>query len=599
MRQIRLLQILPGTQLIQLSARTYNLNDSPAFVALSYEWKNEKRPRIVRLNGMAFRIRRNLWAALNRLQKLQSGHPGSKLFQDDAPYFWIDAICINQADDREKCHQVAMMGDIYRRASQTVAWLGPEIVETSLAFDYVGQLSGNNDRVPETDEEKLGVCDLCDRTYFKRVWIVQEIILSKKLHLVCGDLVCSWDAFVNLCSFWRSRWYDFPLFSVGNGPAELAELAELKDTLGGSDSQSSPQDVLASLVLLSCSRECGQIYDRVYAMLGPLSEPFTFDIDYKISIEELMIRTGLFIDSTPTGPHPFNWVFGLTETFRCSIPTETLGRATWYWNVSEVLHNLSITVIGGFSRLDDIILQEVRRLLSDFLCWILAAYGIDLFPIAPREGSKDLSSKLTSFRLFQEIDGRAFNLNWIYSDREFAYHVQLEHKPSHPYCCKKSYARTELESFKCRELLRTYDENVKLLIKMQRVFDDPQDDCTRESRTYSDLSLPLQVRRAVFANLLARLFVTTIEECRSDKRPGRYTPLGNFLLEGDPKETDIDSFLLKSLFQRYRVVFEVDQHTKHPTALQKTDIVAFSRSDRPKVPGGLEKAWSAYLHCNE
>lgn len=113
MRQVRLLQILPGTGLIQLRTRTHNLEESPDFVALSYEWKEEKRPRTIRLNGVALRVRRNLWATLNSLRKFQLDHSRSGLFQNDAPYFWIDAICINQADNPEKCHQVAMMGDIY------------------------------------------------------------------------------------------------------------------------------------------------------------------------------------------------------------------------------------------------------------------------------------------------------------------------------------------------------------------------------------------------------------------------------------------------------------------------------------------------------
>jgi hypothetical protein len=52
-RQICLLQILPGTELIQLSTRTYNLEESPDFVALSYERKEKKSPRMVRLNGVA------------------------------------------------------------------------------------------------------------------------------------------------------------------------------------------------------------------------------------------------------------------------------------------------------------------------------------------------------------------------------------------------------------------------------------------------------------------------------------------------------------------------------------------------------------------
>lgn len=178
-REIRLLQILPGPGLIQLTSQTYNLEESPDFVALSYEWKGKKRPRIVRLNGMAFRIRRNLWEALLSLREFQSHLFCYSLFVADAPFFWIDAVCINQADDPEKCHQVAMMRDIFCSAFRTVAWIGPEIAETDLAFD-------DKVYVPETEKKQLSVSDLYGRTYFIRVSIVQEIVLSKRVSVMCG-----------------------------------------------------------------------------------------------------------------------------------------------------------------------------------------------------------------------------------------------------------------------------------------------------------------------------------------------------------------------------------------------------------------------------
>jgi hypothetical protein len=37
---------------------------------------------------------------------------------------WVDAICLNQEDDQEKNHRVAMMKTIYETAEQVVVWLG-------------------------------------------------------------------------------------------------------------------------------------------------------------------------------------------------------------------------------------------------------------------------------------------------------------------------------------------------------------------------------------------------------------------------------------------------------------------------------------------
>jgi hypothetical protein len=56
----------------------------------------------------------NLFSALVRLRK-----------QDVPRTFWVDAICINQGDDAEKTHQLALMGRIYKEAARAVVWLGP------------------------------------------------------------------------------------------------------------------------------------------------------------------------------------------------------------------------------------------------------------------------------------------------------------------------------------------------------------------------------------------------------------------------------------------------------------------------------------------
>jgi hypothetical protein len=52
----------------------------------------------------------------------------------------VDAICINQNDNKEKQHQIAIMADIYGRAETAIMWLGeperktPGEVDTALSF---------------------------------------------------------------------------------------------------------------------------------------------------------------------------------------------------------------------------------------------------------------------------------------------------------------------------------------------------------------------------------------------------------------------------------------------------------------------------------
>jgi hypothetical protein len=41
-------------------------------------------------------------------------------------HIWVDAICIDQAENDERSGQILRMRDIYTRVSKVTVWLGPE-----------------------------------------------------------------------------------------------------------------------------------------------------------------------------------------------------------------------------------------------------------------------------------------------------------------------------------------------------------------------------------------------------------------------------------------------------------------------------------------
>jgi hypothetical protein len=49
---------------------------------------------------------------------------------------WIDALCINQKDNRDKEQQISRMGGIYAQASATYIWLGESDKTSKRVFDY-------------------------------------------------------------------------------------------------------------------------------------------------------------------------------------------------------------------------------------------------------------------------------------------------------------------------------------------------------------------------------------------------------------------------------------------------------------------------------
>ncbi|OAK93396.1 hypothetical protein IQ06DRAFT_364690 [Phaeosphaeriaceae sp. SRC1lsM3a] len=82
------------------------------------------------MNGRSFPIRKNLWRFLKEASHLptkdanESVDDGcSSIFRASLKSLWIDALCIDQANEAEKNHEVQQMGRIYRQADRIFAWI--------------------------------------------------------------------------------------------------------------------------------------------------------------------------------------------------------------------------------------------------------------------------------------------------------------------------------------------------------------------------------------------------------------------------------------------------------------------------------------------
>ncbi|KAK0662250.1 Heterokaryon incompatibility protein 6 [Lasiodiplodia hormozganensis] len=115
---IRLLEIQPGTLTESIHCRLFvshldRHSPSPSYEAISYVWGSPDIRESVRCNEATIRITSNLAAALRRFR-----------LPTEPRVVWADGICINQADDSEKGHQVRLMRLIYKRAARVLVWLG-------------------------------------------------------------------------------------------------------------------------------------------------------------------------------------------------------------------------------------------------------------------------------------------------------------------------------------------------------------------------------------------------------------------------------------------------------------------------------------------
>lgn len=113
---IRLITLNPkasgasNTNRVCIELNEHPINECPKYTALSYTWGQPHRTKdvFVETSSQCIKVTENLHAALVHLRR----RVPVKL--------WIDAICINQDDIKERSSQVRLMRQIYRGASQVV-----------------------------------------------------------------------------------------------------------------------------------------------------------------------------------------------------------------------------------------------------------------------------------------------------------------------------------------------------------------------------------------------------------------------------------------------------------------------------------------------
>ena len=105
------------------------------------------------------------------------------------------------------------MHEIYGKAHSVVVWLGEEADGSELVMDAdtIGEMTGKLIKVPEygpPDEvikydlpgpqepiwQALG--RICDRYWYYRTWIVQEVALARNMDILCGLQWMRWDELV-------------------------------------------------------------------------------------------------------------------------------------------------------------------------------------------------------------------------------------------------------------------------------------------------------------------------------------------------------------------------------------------------------------------
>ncbi|KAK5174455.1 uncharacterized protein LTR77_001535 [Saxophila tyrrhenica] len=281
------------------------------YEALSYTWGEPVFSHTLCINGLELRITETL---ANFLLEYRLRHAE----EDVERWLWVDQICILQSDPLEKAVQVANMLTIYDKAEGVIAWLGPMDDMVEAAFDDCGQ---QNEIAWQMDAKLVfqSYVTLCERPWFTRVWVQQEVWAARKLELWCGRRSVDWKSFKQQIQDLIS-----PSEHSETGKRQQGRYRQYYDLTGRlvfiNDMEShyeqpkNPNDQRRKEILLRLLEgrrlESTDPRDRIYALLGMSKIGYTnpprpssgFAVDYTISTVEVFTRFARYIAQGPFNP---------------------------------------------------------------------------------------------------------------------------------------------------------------------------------------------------------------------------------------------------------------------------------------------------------
>ena len=275
-QQFRLLKLKaapPDQEYLSYSFEVHSLGDAvtPAYTALSYTWGKARQPdefddddesvdedavdqtedsNLIFVNGDPVTMTSNLHDALLQLSK-----PGF-LDSDANEYFWIDALCIWQSNIPERNAMVAQMDLIFSHAANVIIWLGADLrfIEDFLwLHENDNMWSAALDALDARDEgadaglaaqilreggppgEGPGWEAMQDRwvsyarffaqqRYFRRAWVVQEVVLAKQIEMLCGEHWMAWEMVAYFPFLLRRAGFTFAMTATDMRSVETPEI---------------------------------------------------------------------------------------------------------------------------------------------------------------------------------------------------------------------------------------------------------------------------------------------------------------------------------------------------------------------------------------
>lgn len=328
---------------LECEMRVFSLDEKPVYKALSYRCTEAPPTQKIWLNDRSFYLRPNLYNFFCQI----SG--------EETHWMFIDAICIDQDNLDERSQQVRLMRDVYMGAIQVIAWLGDALVDTdwhfsaenvftlywpdfkrtcglkSFAtwyeaefpsfFEYYGNkllaAEAETEAAPEQksniNEEKalIFITPFLLSDYWKRTWIIQEIVLARSLMIRWKNLVLSGEMIFSLLRLALGtdvvdQFLSFPAGDVMTSMLELGydkrsdprhympnglaacQILSMRNRLHSTICQPVRAIPLHEVLATFFWHDCHLPYDKIFGLLGVTSS--VLRADYRMPKLELFTR---------------------------------------------------------------------------------------------------------------------------------------------------------------------------------------------------------------------------------------------------------------------------------------------------------------------
>ncbi|RGP81444.1 Heterokaryon incompatibility protein [Fusarium longipes] len=288
------------------------------YEALSYHWGDATVKRQMNCSGCDIDITVNLHNALSDLR-----------LPDRQRVLWVDQLCINQEEINEKEKQISLMGSIYSQALQVLIYLGKADQSSCGAIESIRYLDRKlthvylqdyflkfrpfgiglqwlyllpSPSIPDGNMNWDQIFNLLQLPWFQRTWVIQEAVLPKNAHVICGDQSIPWPLFERVILNLTYCFDEVPeIYSALYTIRSLDLLSNSRWTRHSVKSKSLQRRAmilgnrggnpkLLDLIAVSSSYMCSDPRDKVYGMLGVTSQntgSYLLKPDYSLSPERV------------------------------------------------------------------------------------------------------------------------------------------------------------------------------------------------------------------------------------------------------------------------------------------------------------------------